>query len=156
MSSVRDVNGQDIFKQERNALESARRNRRENVISRLQWKLSTRNHIYAITGVIDHMNTKMILAALALSLSLAACAKKDEAQDAAAAAGDAAQAAGEAAGDAAAAAGDAAASAATATGDAAAEAAGDAAAAAGDAAAAAGDAAQAAGEAAQETTTPAQ
>ena len=30
-------------------------------------------------GVIVHMNTKMILAALALSLSLAACAKKEEA-----------------------------------------------------------------------------
>jgi hypothetical protein len=29
------------------------------------------------TGVIDHMNTKMILAALAVSLSLAACAKKE-------------------------------------------------------------------------------
>ena len=39
------------------------------------------------------MNTKMILAAVALSLSLAACAKKDEAaetaQDAAATASDA-------------------------------------------------------------------
>jgi hypothetical protein len=68
----------------------------------------------------DHsMNTKMILAAVALSLSLAACAKKEEpaeaAQDAAATASDAAgqaqDAAGqaqEAAGDAAAAAGDAA------------------------------------------------
>ena len=50
------------------------------------------------------MNTKMILAAIALSLSLAACAKKEEpaeaAQDAAAtaseAAGDAQQAAGDA------------------------------------------------------------
>ena len=31
------------------------------------------------TGVLDHMNTKMILAAIALSLSLAACAKKDDA-----------------------------------------------------------------------------
>jgi hypothetical protein len=31
------------------------------------------------TGVSDHMNTKMILAAIALSLSLAACAKKEEA-----------------------------------------------------------------------------
>jgi hypothetical protein len=34
-------------------------------------------------GVIVHMNTKMILAALALSLSLAACAKKEEAPPAA-------------------------------------------------------------------------
>jgi hypothetical protein len=68
--------------------------------------------------VIIHMNTKMILAAIALSLSLVACAKKEPAeaaQDAAATASDAAgqaqDAAGqaqEAAGDAAAAAGDAA------------------------------------------------
>lgn len=34
-------------------------------------------------GVFVHMNTKMILAALALSLSLAACAKKEEAAPAA-------------------------------------------------------------------------
>ena len=62
-----------------------------------------------------HMNTKMILAAVALSLSLAACAKKEEpaeaAQDAAATANEAAGTAQEAAGDAAAAAGDAAAAA---------------------------------------------
>jgi hypothetical protein len=82
-------------------------------------------------GVIVHMNTKMILAALALSLSLAACAKKDEAPvdaaqdaaaeatDAAADAGDAAATAGEAATDAAAAAGDAAAAAGEAATDAA-------------------------------------
>jgi hypothetical protein len=65
--------------------------------------------------VIILMNTKMILAAVALSLSLAACAKKEEpaeaAQDAAATATDAAGEAQEAAGDAAAAAGDAAAAA---------------------------------------------
>jgi hypothetical protein len=62
--------------------------------------------------VIILMNTKMILAAVALSLSLAACAKKDEpaeaAQDAAATANEAAGQAQDAAGDAAAAAGDAA------------------------------------------------
>jgi hypothetical protein len=62
-----------------------------------------------------HMNTKMILAAVALSLSLAACAKKEEpaeaAQDAAATANEAAGEAQDAAGDAAAAAGDAAAAA---------------------------------------------
>ncbi|MGH8238570.1 MAG: hypothetical protein ACREXP_16315 [Steroidobacteraceae bacterium] len=61
------------------------------------------------------MNTKMILAAVALSLSLAACAKKEEpaeaAQDAAATANEAAGQAQDAAGDAAAAAGDAAAAA---------------------------------------------
>jgi hypothetical protein len=78
-------------------------------------------------GVINHMNTKMILAAIALSLSLAACAKKEEpaeaAQDAAATANDAAGQAADSAADASAAAGDAA------------SAAGDAAAAAGDAAA---------------------
>jgi hypothetical protein len=65
--------------------------------------------------VIIHMNTKMILAAVALSLSLAACAKKEEpaeaAQDAAATANEAAGTAQDAAGDAAAAAGDAAAAA---------------------------------------------
>ncbi len=48
----------------------------------------------SVTRVIMHMNTKMILAAVALSLSLAACAKKEEpaeaAQDAAATASDAA------------------------------------------------------------------
>jgi hypothetical protein len=64
------------------------------------------------TKVIILMNTKMILAAVALSLSLAACAKKEEpaeaAQDAAATANDAAGQAQDAAGDAAAAAGDAA------------------------------------------------
>src|SRR5688500_13588664 len=69
----------------------------------------------SVTRVIIHMNTKMILAAVALSLSLAACAKKEEpaeaAQDAAATATDAAGQAQEAAGDAAAAAGDAAAAA---------------------------------------------
>jgi hypothetical protein len=62
-------------------------------------------------GVI-HMNTKMILAAVALSLSLAACAKKEEpaeaAQDAAATASDAAGQAQDAAADATQAAGDAA------------------------------------------------
>jgi hypothetical protein len=66
-------------------------------------------------GVIILMNTKMILAAIALSLSLAACAKKEEpaeaAQDAAATANEAAGQAQEAAGDAAAAADDAAAAA---------------------------------------------
>jgi hypothetical protein len=66
-------------------------------------------------GVINHMSTKMILAAIALSLSLAACAKKEEpaeaAQDAAATANEAAGEAADAAGDAAAAAGDAAAAA---------------------------------------------
>jgi len=56
-------------------------------------------------GVLAHMNTKMILAALALSLSLAGCAKKEEPAEAAT---DAAAAAGEAASDASAAAGDAA------------------------------------------------
>jgi hypothetical protein len=56
-------------------------------------------------GVLAHMNTKMILAALALSLSLAGCAKKEEPAEAAT---DAAAAAGEAATDASAAAGDAA------------------------------------------------
>ena len=59
-----------------------------------------------------HMNTKMILAAVALSLSLAACAKKEEpaeaAQDAAATANDAAADAQGAAADANAAAADAA------------------------------------------------
>jgi hypothetical protein len=84
--------------------------------------------------VIIHMNTKMILAAIALSLSLAACAKKEEpaeaAQDAAATANDAA---GQAA-----------------------DSANDAAAAAGDAAAAAGDANAAAGQAPAETTPPAE
>lgn len=63
-------------------------------------------------GVLGHMNTKMILAALALSLSLAGCAKKEEpaeaAQDAAAAAGEAASDASSAASDAAGAATDAA------------------------------------------------
>jgi hypothetical protein len=77
-------------------------------------------HLHQSHKVIALMNTKMILAAVALSLSLAACAKKEEpaeaAQDAAATASDAAgqaqDAAGQAqdaAGDAAAAAGDAAA-----------------------------------------------
>jgi hypothetical protein len=65
--------------------------------------------------VINHMNTKMILAAIALSLSLAACAKKEEpaeaAQDAAATASDAAGQAADSAADASAAAGDAAAAA---------------------------------------------
>jgi hypothetical protein len=65
--------------------------------------------------VIIHMNTKMILAAVALSLSLAACAKKEEpaeaAQDAAATANEAAGTAQDAAADANAAAGDAAAAA---------------------------------------------
>jgi uncharacterized lipoprotein NlpE involved in copper resistance len=82
---------------------------------------STCHHLI---GVIDHMNTKMILAALALSLSLAACAKKDEApveaaQEAAAAATEAAEAAGEAAAEAAEAAGEAAAEAVEAATDAA-------------------------------------
>lgn len=60
-------------------------------------------------GVIVHMNTKMILAALALSLSLAACAKKEEAPTAEAPAAEmpaadapAAEPAADAAGDAAA------------------------------------------------------
>ncbi len=44
------------------------------------------------TGVLDHMNTKMILAAIALSLSLAACAKKEEAAAPAADAAPAAEA----------------------------------------------------------------
>jgi hypothetical protein len=51
-------------------------------------------------GVIDHMNTKMILAALALSLSLVGCAKKEEAApapEAAPAASEAAPAATDAA-----------------------------------------------------------
>jgi hypothetical protein len=65
--------------------------------------------------VIIHMNTKMILAAVALSLSLAACAKKEEpaeaAQDAAATANEAAGTAQDAAADANAAASDAAAAA---------------------------------------------
>jgi hypothetical protein len=106
----------------------------------------------------DHMNTKMIIAALALSLSLAACAKKDAteaAQDAAATAGEAAKDAGAAAGDAAQAAGDAAANAATEAGAAASDAAAGAATAAGDAAAAAGDAAKAAGDAAKDAAKPA-
>jgi hypothetical protein len=72
-------------------------------------------HFHQSLGVIIHMNTKMILAAVALSLSLAACAKKEEpaeaAQDAAATANEAAGQAQDAAGDAAAAAGDAAAAA---------------------------------------------
>jgi cytochrome c oxidase assembly factor CtaG len=80
--------------------------------------VSSPSQLTSHIGVIDHMNTKMILAAIALSLTLAACAKKDEAtetaQDAAETAGDAAAAAGDAATDAAAAAGDAA----TAAGDA--------------------------------------
>jgi hypothetical protein len=80
-------------------------------------------------GVIDHMNTKMLFAALLASLVLAAgCAKKDEApaeaaQEAAASADSAAASASEAAGDAAGAATDAAEAAtdaATAAGDAAA------------------------------------
>jgi hypothetical protein len=66
----------------------------------------------SVTRVIIHMNTKMILAAVALSLSLAACAKKEEpaeaAQDAAATANEAAGDAQQAAGDAQQAAGDAA------------------------------------------------
>jgi hypothetical protein len=93
--------------------------------------VSTVSHSRHI-GVINHMNTKMILAAIALSLTLAACAKQeapaDAAQDAAATANDAA---GEAA-----------------------DAASDASAAAGDAAAAAGDAAAAAGDAASGEATP--
>jgi hypothetical protein len=36
-------------------------------------------HLHQSHRVIIHMNTKMILAAVALSLSLAACAKKEEA-----------------------------------------------------------------------------
>ena len=36
-------------------------------------------HIVRLTGVEDHMNTKLILAALMMSLSLAACGQKDEA-----------------------------------------------------------------------------
>jgi uncharacterized protein YjbJ (UPF0337 family) len=72
--------------------------------------LSSLSTFISHTRVIIHMNTKMILAAVALSLSLAACAKKEEpaeaAQDAAAtaneAAGQAQEAAGDAAGDAAA------------------------------------------------------
>jgi hypothetical protein len=77
--------------------------------------LSSLSTFISHTRVIIHMNTKMILAAVALSLSLAACAKKEEpaeaAQDAAATANEAAGQAQEAAGDAAAAAGDAAAAA---------------------------------------------
>jgi hypothetical protein len=64
--------------------------------------------------VIIHMNTKMILAAIALSLSLVACAKKEPAeaaQDSAAQAQESAGQAQEAAGDAQQAAGDAAAAA---------------------------------------------
>jgi hypothetical protein len=83
--------------------------------------------IHCHIGVINHMSTKLILAAIALSLSLAACAKKDEAP--AEAAQDAAATANEAAGEAA-------------------DAASDASAAAGDAATAAGDAAEAASDAA--------
>jgi hypothetical protein len=51
----------------------------------------------SIIGVIDHMNTKMILAALALSLSLFGCAKKEPAPEAAPAASEAAPAATDAA-----------------------------------------------------------
>jgi hypothetical protein len=69
-------------------------------------------HLHQSHRVIIHMNTKMILAAVALSLSLAACAKKEEpaeaAQDAAATANEAAGDAQQAAGDAQQAAGDAA------------------------------------------------
>ena len=36
-------------------------------------------HIVLLTGVEDHMNTKLILAALMMSLSLAACGQKEEA-----------------------------------------------------------------------------
>jgi hypothetical protein len=95
-----------------NPLESARARQRGNGHC-----LPTCSHCppSSVTRVITHMNTKMILAAVALSLSLAACAKKEEAteaaQDAAATASDAAGEAQEAAGDAAAAAGDAAAAA---------------------------------------------
>jgi hypothetical protein len=48
---------------------------------------------YHHIGVIDHMNTKMILAALALSLSLAACAKKEAPMEAAPSEAPAAEAA---------------------------------------------------------------
>ena len=78
-------------------------------------QLAVTVHLHQSHRVIIHMNTKMILAAVALSLSLAACAKKEEpaeaAQDAAATASEAAGTAQDAAGDAAAAAGDAAAAA---------------------------------------------
>jgi hypothetical protein len=43
----------------------------------LYTSLSTRQLLN--TGVEDHMNTKLILAALMMSLSLAACGQKDEA-----------------------------------------------------------------------------
>jgi hypothetical protein len=101
--------------------------------------VSTVSHSRHI-GVINHMNTKMILAAIALSLTLAACAKQEAPAEAAQ---DAAATANEAAGEAADASADASA------------AAGDAAAAAGDAAAAAGDAA-ATGEATPPAETPPQ
>ena len=39
-------------------------------------------HIVRLTGVEDHMNTKLILAALMMSLSLAACGQKEEAPEA--------------------------------------------------------------------------
>jgi uncharacterized membrane protein len=92
-----------------NTLESADRNDRNNF-----FRIAVLILFRQLTiGVLGHMNTKMILAALALTLSLAGCAKKEEpaeaAQDAAASAGEAAHDASAAAGDAAAASSDAAA-----------------------------------------------
>jgi hypothetical protein len=135
------MHGQCLFQTQLKRSRILRRNQRERFPLLL---LSGRQH--TSLGVKAHMNTKMILAALALSLSLVGCAKKEApaeaAQDAAATASDAAGEAAGAATDAAAAAGDAA------------QAAGDAAQAAGDAAAT--DAANAAGEAADAAKTPAQ
>ena len=72
-----------------------RRNRRETALLNCYRSLNSQSHI--TTGVIDHMNTKMILAAIALSLSLAACAKKEEAPAAEAPAAEVAPAPAEAA-----------------------------------------------------------
>jgi hypothetical protein len=100
-----------VFKTRRKHTRILRRKQRGGLSLNLPLLSTFISHI----RVIILMNTKMILAAVALSLSLAACAKKEEpaeaAQDAAATANEAAGQATDAAGDAQQAAGDAAAAA---------------------------------------------
>jgi hypothetical protein len=62
-----------------NTLESRAQSHREFASGGLLLLYEFESYPTQLLGSKDHMNTKMILAALALSLSLAACAKKEEA-----------------------------------------------------------------------------